>query len=128
MDGRYKVVEGIIYFHEHIYLARGSKLKEKLLNATYEILLSKPTGFIRAYHIILNGFMWENFREEVHSHMKKCMDYFLDKEEHSSWEELSLSPPYSLSVGGSSSMSYLADFRQVYEKHCIDESHDVFII
>ena len=58
MDGRYKLVDGVIYFHEHIYLARDSKLKEKLLNATYEILLSKPTGFIRAYHTILDGFMW----------------------------------------------------------------------
>ena len=41
-DGRYKVVGGVIYFHDQIYLVKGSKLKEKLLNATYEILLSKP--------------------------------------------------------------------------------------
>ena len=54
---RYKVVEGVIYFHDQIYLVKGSKLKEKLLNATYEILLSKPTGFLGAYHTILDGFM-----------------------------------------------------------------------
>ena len=33
MDGRYKVVDGVIYSHDQIYLARDSKLKEKLLNA-----------------------------------------------------------------------------------------------
>ena len=64
----------------------------------------------------------------MHSHIKKCIDHFLVEEEHISWEELSLSPPYSLSVRGSSSMSYLADFKQVYDKHCIVELHDVFII
>ena len=72
--------------------------------------------------------MWENFKEEMHSHMSKCMDYLLVEEEHSSWKELSLLPPYSLSVRGSSSMSHLADFKQVYDKHCIFESHDVSII
>ena len=75
--GRYKVVEGVIYFHDHIYLTRDSKLKEKLLNAAYEILLSKPTSFIKAYHTILDGFMWDNFKEDVHSHMSKCMDHLL---------------------------------------------------
>ena len=128
MDGKYKVVNGIIYVHDYIYLTKDSKLKEKLLNTIYEVLLSNPTSFIKTCHTILYGFMWENFREEMHSHMSKCMDHFLVEEEHSSWEELSLSPPYLLSVRGSSSMSYLADFRQVYSKHCIVESHDVFII
>ena len=60
--------------------------------------------------------------------MSKCMNHLMVEEEHSSWEELSLSPPYSLSVRESSSMSYLADFKKVYDKHCIVESHDVFII
>ena len=62
MDMRYKVVDGVIYSHDQIYLTRDSKLKDKLLNAAYEILLSKSTGFIRAYHTILDGFMWENFK------------------------------------------------------------------
>ena len=56
------------------------------------------------------------------------MDHFLVKEEHNSWEELSLPPPCSLSVRGSSSMSYLANLKEVYDKHCIAKPHDVFII
>ena len=42
MDGRFKVVDGVIYFYNLILLVRDSKLKERLLNATYEILLSNP--------------------------------------------------------------------------------------
>ena len=125
MDGRYKLVKGFIYFHEHIYLAKDSKLKARLLNAAYEILVSKPTGFIRAYHTILDGFMWEGFKEEVHSHMEKCMDYLLDKEEHSSWEEPSFTPPYSVSKRGDSSMNHLTNVKQVYGGTCLYEYYDV---
>ena len=60
--------------------------------------------------------------------MNKCMDHFLVEEELSSWKELSLPPPYSLGVRRSSSMSYLADLNQVYDKHSISEHHDIFII
>ena len=119
MGWKYKVVEGAIYPHDQIFLAKDSKLKEKLPHAIYETLLYKPTDFIRAYHTILDGFMWENFKEEVHSHMENCMDHLLDEEGHNSWEELSSTPPYSLSVRGGSSMSYLADFKQVYDKYYI---------
>ena len=74
LDGKaiyleYKVVNGIIYVHDQIYLTKDSKLKKKLLNTTYEVLLSNPTSFIITYHTILDGFMWENFKEEMHSHM-----------------------------------------------------------
>ena len=78
-DERFKVVEGIIYFHDLILLNKDSKLKERLLNAAYEILLCKPTDFVKAYHNILGGFIWEGFEEEMHSHMGKCMDYLLEE-------------------------------------------------
>ena len=58
-DERFKVVDGVIYFYNLIILNRDSKLKERLLDATYEILVSKPTGFIREYHTLLGGFIWE---------------------------------------------------------------------
>ena len=69
--------------------------------------------------------MWENFKEEVHSHMKKCMNHLLDEEEHDSWEELAFTPPHSLSVRGNSSMSYLTNVKQVYGRTCLSEYYDV---
>lgn len=60
--------------------------------------------------------------------MRKCIDHLLDDEEHSSWEELSLPPPYSLGVRGSSSMSYLTNLNQVYCKNCIFEHHSISTI
>ena len=110
------MVDGVIYFYNIILLNIDSKLKERLLDATYEILISKPTGFIRAYHTLLGGFTWEGFKEEVHSHMKMCIEYLVKEEEHSSWEEPPFTPPYSLSVRGNSSMSYSIDVKQVYRE------------
>ena len=106
-------VYGFIYFYNLILLNRDSKVKERLLDATYEILVYKPTSFIGAYHSLLGGFIWEGFKEEVHSHMKKCMDYLLEREEHSSWEEPSFTYPYPLSVRGNSSMSCPTNVKQV---------------
>ena len=125
VDERFKVVDGVIYFYNLILLVSDSKLKERLLDATYEIFLSKLTGFIRAYHALLGGFIWEGFKEEVHSHMKMCMDYLVDEEEHSSWEEPLFTPPYSLSVRGNSSMSHLNDLKQVYRGTCHPEYFNV---
>ena len=65
-DGRYVMVDGVIYFQGRVFLTRASKLKEKLLDEAYEGFLSKPIGFIRAYHTIVEGFIWEGFKEEKH--------------------------------------------------------------
>ena len=46
VDERFKVVDGVIYFYNLTLLVSDSKLKETLLDATYDILLSKPTSFI----------------------------------------------------------------------------------
>ena len=80
--------DGVIFYQDKIFLARASKVKEKILHVAYEILISKPTGFIRACHTILEGFMWEGFKEEMHYHMRKCIDCLEGEEKHSSWEEL----------------------------------------
>ena len=60
--------------------------------------------------------------------MRNFIDYLLVEEEHSSWEELSLPPPYSLGVRGSSSMSYITDLNQEYGNTFIYKHHDVSTI
>ena len=115
-DERFKVVDGVIYSYNIILLAGNSKLKEGLFDAIYEILLSKPTIFVKAYHTVLGGFIWEGYKEDVYSHMKKCMDYLVEEEEHNSWEEPPFTHPYTLSVRGNSSMSYPNDVKQVYRE------------
>ena len=78
-DRRYRVVDGVIYFHDQINLTRDSKLKDKLLYAAYKIFLSTPIDFIRTHHIILNGFMWEGFEEYLYQNYQIFM-YHMDME------------------------------------------------
>ena len=77
------------------------------------------------HHTLLGGFIWEGFKEEAHSHMKMCMDYLVEEEEHSSWEEPPFTPPYSLSVRGNSSMSYPTNVKKVYREACLSEHYNV---
>ena len=55
IDWRYSVVDGVIYFHDQIYLTRDSKLKEEILHAVYEALFLGHVYFIESYHIIMDG-------------------------------------------------------------------------
>ena len=91
-DMRYIVVDGVIYFHDQIYLNKESKLKDKLLHAAYEIFLSTPTFFIRTHHIILNGFMWEGFEKDLYQNFQRCMKHEKTGKIHDSVEE-SIQPP-----------------------------------
>ena len=107
-------------------MTRASKLKEKLLDVAYEGFLSKPTCFIRVYRTILDGFIWEGFKEEIHHHMRRCMDCLEVEERHKSLVELSKPPPFSLEVRGGPSMSCLTSLNHVHGKDFIYVHHDSF--
>ena len=55
IGGRYRVVDGVIYFHDHIYLTRDSKLEEGILHAAYEALFSGHEDSIDSYLTIMEG-------------------------------------------------------------------------
>ena len=55
IDGKYRVVDGVIYFHDQIYLTRDSKLKKKILHATYEALSSGHVDLLSIITGILLG-------------------------------------------------------------------------
>ena len=59
VDGRCRVVDGVIYFHDQIYLTRDSKLKEGILHVAYEALFLEHEDSIESYHTIMEGFYWE---------------------------------------------------------------------
>ena len=71
----YSIKDGVIYYHGRIFLSRASKLKEKLLQAAHEYFLFSHTYSMRAYHTIMEGYLWEGFEEEIYQHMKRCMDH-----------------------------------------------------
>ena len=48
-DGIYKVVDGIIYYKDMIYLVPGSDLGNKILEASHDSSLAGHPGFLKTY-------------------------------------------------------------------------------
>ena len=51
-DDRYKVLEGIIYYKDRIYLVPGSSLKGKFLNGAHDSPLAHHSGFFKTYRML----------------------------------------------------------------------------
>ena len=112
----YSFRDGVIYYHGRILFPRTSKLREKFLQATYEDLIFSPTCSMRAYHTIMEGYLWEGFEEEIYQHMKRCMDWMEMEERHDSLEELTQPLIFSLRRRGDSSMSHSICMSRTYGK------------
>ena len=62
----YLVRDEVIYYHGRIFLSRAPKLKEKLLQSDHEYFLFSHTYSMRSYHIIMEGYTWGGFEEEIY--------------------------------------------------------------
>ena len=98
-DEGYSVRDGVIYYHGRILLSRASKLKENLLQGTYEDFFFSHSYSMRAYHTIMEGYFWEGFEEEIYQHMRRCID-------NMEMEELAQPPLFSLRMRGDSYTSH----------------------
>ena len=58
-DERYRVMDGVIFCWDKIFLTRDSNLKEKILHASHD----SP----------LYGFSWKGLKEDVLQHIRECI-------------------------------------------------------
>ena len=85
IDGKYRVVDGVIYFHDQIYLTRDSKLKKEILHVAYE---AGHVDIIESYHTIMEGFYLEDLKEDVHQHIRRIYVFCLVYEEKNEAREV----------------------------------------
>ena len=57
----YSILDGDIYNHGRIFFSRASKLKEKLLQRSYEGYFFNQTYSMRFYNIIMRSYTWKAF-------------------------------------------------------------------
>lgn len=119
VDGRYKVVDGTINFHDQIYLTRGSKLKRKILHAAYETLSSGHVDFIESYHTIMEGFYWEDLKEYVHQHIRRYVACFMYEEESKHLAKLFQSLSLLMERWEDSYMDLFTKLSTIYGKDCV---------
>ncbi|MBO1695050.1 integrase zinc binding domain-containing protein, partial [Bacteroides uniformis] len=56
---RYWVIDEVIYYRDMIFLTGNSQLKEKILRASHDSLLSGHQGFTKTYKAIRRGSLGE---------------------------------------------------------------------
>jgi hypothetical protein len=72
-DNIYKVVDGIIYYKDHIYLVHESTLKEKVLKAMHDAPLVGQPRYFKNYRKITERFTWKGLKDDVLRHVRECM-------------------------------------------------------
>ena len=71
----YLVQGGVIYHHGRVFLARASKLKQKILQGAHKEFFLSHMQSMKIYSLIMRSFDWEGLREELHQHFLECMRY-----------------------------------------------------
>jgi hypothetical protein len=74
-DDRYKVVYGIIYYKDMIYLVRESTLKGKILRVVLDTPLARHLGYLEAYMQERERLSWKGIKEYVLWYVKECVNY-----------------------------------------------------
>jgi hypothetical protein len=64
-DGKYRVVDDIIYYKERIYLVLESTLKDKILRAVHEAPLTGNRWYLKTYGKVRERFSWKGIKEDV---------------------------------------------------------------
>ena len=64
-NDRYKVLEGIIYYKDRIYLVPNSSLKENILKKAHDSPLACHLGFFKTYQMLREIFSWKGFNDDV---------------------------------------------------------------
>ena len=72
VDG-YKVMDGIIYYKDKIYLVLESTLKDKILREVHDAPLARHPGYLKTYRKVQERFYWKGLKEDVLKYIRECM-------------------------------------------------------
>ena len=81
-DDRYKVLEGIIYYKDRIYLVPNSILNEEILKKAHDSPLEDHPGFFKMYRMLRERFSWKGLKVDVLEYVNECPTCQQNKVEH----------------------------------------------
>ena len=67
----YLLQGGVIYYHGRLFLSSASKLKQKILQGSYEEFFLNHMYSMKIYTLIMKRFDWEGMREELYHHFQE---------------------------------------------------------
>ena len=65
----------VIYYHGKVFLARSSRLKQKILQGAHEEFFLCHMHSVKIYTMVMRSFDCEGMREELHQHFQDCISY-----------------------------------------------------
>ena len=118
-DERFKVMDEVIYYWDQIFLAKNSKLKEKILLASHDSPPVGHQGFTKTYRAIRERFSWKGLKKDVLRHVRECTICQQNKGEHTHPAGLLQPLPILDGKWESISMDFITDLPTVQGKDCI---------
>jgi hypothetical protein len=74
-DGRYRVMDYIIYYKDMIYPVPETKLKDKILREVHDAPLGGNWGYLNNYMQVREIFSWKGLKDDVLHHVRECMTF-----------------------------------------------------
>jgi hypothetical protein len=118
-DDRYKVVDDIIYYKDHIYLVPESKLKEKIMKAMHDTPLTGHPGYFKTYRKIRERFSWKGLKDDVLRHVRECVTCQQNKVEQTHPAGLLQPLPIPEQKWESISMDFITGLPKTQGRDCI---------
>ena len=118
-DNMYKVVDGIIYYKDHIYLVHELTLKEKVLKAMHDAPFVGQPWYIKNYRKITERFTWKGIKDDVLTHVRECMTCEKNKYEKTHQMGLLQTLPIVEKKWESVYMDFIRGLPKVLNKDCI---------
>ena len=66
-DGRYRIIDDIIYYKHRIYLVPESSLKKKIIQTSHDSPLLGHQGFLKTYRKIRERFSWKGVKGGIYA-------------------------------------------------------------
>jgi hypothetical protein len=71
LDGRFHILDDLIYYKGSIYVVPESKFKERVLRAFHDSPLAGHQGFLKFYRKIRERFAWKGLKENFMRYVRE---------------------------------------------------------
>jgi hypothetical protein len=74
-DDKYKVVDDIIYYKDHIYIVIQSTLKENIMEPMHNTPLAGHQGYFKTYRKMRERFTWKVLKYDAMKHLREFVTF-----------------------------------------------------
>jgi hypothetical protein len=119
VDDRYRVLDDIIFYKDHIYLVPESTLKGNILKVFHDLPTEGNQGYFKTYRRIKERFSWKGLKDDVLQHIRECMTCQQNKSEQTHLVGLLQPLPIPKQKLERISMDFITSLPRVQGRDCI---------